>query len=81
MKFYQQDIRNNQYIENIVTRSNFQNTLAGQKLIQKVLIGIFSIVMAAFLSIVTLLAGGVLIAIPYVFKVTILLQFLLFVDE
>ncbi|MCF2149868.1 pentapeptide repeat-containing protein [Desmonostoc muscorum LEGE 12446] len=70
MKFYPQDIRNQQYVEKIITRSNFQNTLAGQKLVQKLLIGVFCIVMAAFLSIVTLLAGGVLTAIPYVFKVS-----------
>ena len=70
MKYYQQDIRNNQYRENILTNSNFQNALAGQNLIKKILMGIFSIVVAAFLSIVTLLAGGVLETITNVLKVS-----------
>ncbi|MGV0108126.1 pentapeptide repeat-containing protein [Nostoc sp. DSM 114160] len=69
MEFYQQDIRNNQYTESILTKSNFQNALAGQKLIQKILIGILCIVVAAFVSIVTLLAGGVLTAIPSNFNI------------
>lgn len=69
MNSYKQDIRNHQYIEKTIARSNFQNSLAGQKRIQKVLIGIFSIFIAAFLSIVTLLAGGVLVTISNVLRV------------
>ncbi|RCJ29113.1 hypothetical protein A6770_01615 [Nostoc minutum NIES-26] len=69
METYQQDIRSNIYKDEILTNRNLQNVLAGQKFIQKLIIGIVSIALASLLSTGNLLAGGVLAAIQNAFSV------------
>ncbi|MBW4676828.1 MAG: pentapeptide repeat-containing protein [Desmonostoc geniculatum HA4340-LM1] len=68
MEANKKDIRGHQYKEEVLNKQQYQNCQAGQKLIQKLKIAIFSILFATFMSVANLLSSGLLAALYHVFK-------------